>query len=444
MNLRKRTLYVAVMISFMLAASIIPVQGQLLSSSPAQTTSPSVTTNMNSVFQSAINQSYYGSVKSSTSLFSPFVVNNSFVYGKYVNFVLASYSESLLNGVSVYGPEIVNFELNQTSISAFPAPLFSYMSFLSPTGGTQIFTSGVRGSIFYIYSPSLLLIIHDDPQGIIQLYSNNVNVYVSITLSTSLTLSGKQFPVVSAAQKGFNAISYSNANMTGYIMSGGSQLNLSNTSTGQISVSNQVQTTVHAHSFLSAVQVPNSVSAFNSALSYLAQGMSKGVVSYFGSATLSGGKFSYESSYATPSVSVTSVSIAKNNIYLSVGNNGAAGPATMVFLFGGGLYNLTGNEASVYVNGQLSAHQAELTSLLLDNPGNSTSYNITHVGGYTLVAVSSPNPVSSVRLASGSPSGGIFSPVSAAATAILPLAAALVVMSIASVALYRRKSKGNS
>lgn len=438
MGARKRMLLLGIAISCMLAASIVQVQLQVHSQAAAATdVAPhTLVTYPNFRFQSILNGSFYGS-NSSTTLFSPFVVSNgSFVHGRYVNFVMGYGSEVLPNSVSVNGPEIFNFHLNQSPISGSSSQLFSSMLFLSTSSSS--FTQGVKGPIFYLYSNSMLIIIHDDPQGIMQFYTNNETVFVSVSLSIGLTLSSSLqsgMPV----QKSFSTLTYSNANMTGYIMTGGPNMSSNSTAINQISSYYEVQTTLAAYSFLSTFQVPNTVSTFNSALTYLAQGMAKGVVSYLASATMSGGAFSYESSYALPSVSVTSVSAPKDGIRLSVDSSGIAGGTTMVFLFGGGLYNLTGSQAYVYVNGERVTQQSRLTSLILSGPGNSTSYNVSRIGGYTMVAVSSPNQVSAILLSSSSPSSTGIS-VSNAVSGLIPLVAALSVISIASVALYRRKS----
>lgn len=429
MGARKRMLLLGIAISCMLAASIVQVQLQVHSQAATATdVAPhTLVTYPNFRFQSILSESFYGS-NSSTTLFSPFVVSNgSFVHGRYVNFVM---------GYGSNGPEIFNFHLNQTPISGSSSQLFSSMLFLSTSPSS--FTQGVRGPIFYLYSNSILIIIHDDPQGIMQFYTNNETVFVSVSLSIGLTLSSSLqsgMPV----QKSFSTLTYSNANMTGYIMTGGPNMSSNSTEINQISSYYEVQTTLAPYSFLSTFQVPNSVSAFNSALTYLAQGMAKGVVSYLASATMSGGAFSYESSYALPSVSVTSVSAPKDGIRLSVDSSGIAGGTTMVFLFGGGFYNLTGSQAYVYVNGERVTQQSRLTSLILSGPGNSTSYNVSRVGGYTMVAVSSPNQISAILLSSSSPSSTGIS-VSNAVSGLIPLVAALSVISIASVALYRRKS----
>lgn len=158
---------------------------------------------------------------------------------------------------------------------------------------------------------------------------------------------------------------------------------------------------------------------------------------------MSGSSFSYESSFSVPSIAVTSVSAARNNIHVAVGSSGVNSPATMVFLFDGAIYNLTASQAYVYVNGARISHQAGLTSILMNGPGNLTSYNVTHIGSFTLVAISSPSQISDIRLSTAS-SPGFLSSVSGAASGLIPLVAALSVISIASVALYRRKSREES
>ena len=432
MSTKKRMLLLAIAISCMLGASAVHVQIHPRTQIPIQSSPQTLSVNTSFRFQSIINESFYGT-NSSTTLFSPFTFsqNNLSVHGKYVDFVL---------GYGGYGPEIFNFHLNQSPISGFSAQLFSSMSFLSAS--LSSLTPGVRGPIFYVYSNSLLLIIHDDPQGIIQLYSNNETVYTTMSLSDNMTFSGKLQSGM-LIQKGFSAVTYSNANMTGYIMTGGSNLSLNSTSFNRISGYDEIQTALPAYSFLSSFQVPNTVSALSSALSYLAQGMASGVVSYVASATLSGSSFSYESSFSVPSIAVTSVSAARNNIHVAVGSSGVNSPATMVFLFDGAIYNLTASQAYVYVNGARISHQAGLTSILMNGPGNLTSYNVTHIGSYTLVAISSPSQISDIRLSTAS-SPGFLSSVSGAASGLIPLVAALSVISIASVALYRRKSREES
>ena len=436
MSTKKRMLLLAIAISCMLGASAVHVQMHPRTQIPIPASSQTLSVTASSRFQSIINESFYGT-NSSTTLFSPFTFsqNNLSVHGKYVDFVLG-YG----GGYGGYGPEIFSFHLNQSPISGFSAQLFSSMSFLSAS--LSSLTPGVRGPIFYVYSNSLLLIIHDDPQGVIQLYSNNETVYTTMSLSDNMTFSGKlQHGML--IPKGFSAVTYSNANMTGYIMTGGSNLSLNSTSFNRISGYDEIQTALPAYSFLSSFQVPNTVSALSSALSYLAQGMASGVVSYVASATLSGSSFSYESSFSVPSIAVTSVSAARNNIHVAVGSSGVNSPATMVFLFDGAIYNLTASQAYVYVNGVRISHQAGLTSILMNGPGNSTSYNVTHIGSYTLVAISSPSHISDIRLSTAS-SPGFLSSASGAASGLIPLVAALSVISIASVALYRRKSREES
>ncbi len=434
MNAKRRMLFLAIAISCMLAVSVVHVQLQPDSRTPVQYVQQRVASDNNLSFQSIINESFYGS-NSPTTLFSPFTVSDNTVQGKYVNFVI------LPNGPS--GIELSQFNLNQSPMSRFPEPLFSYMSIISNSTSPVPPRYREVGPIFYvIISNSVLVLIHDDPQGIIQVYTKSVSVSVSITLAGGLKPLNSLTPPTS--QKTFSAVDYTNANasMTGYIMTSGSNLSHNSTTVSPV-YNNEVLATVPAYSFFTTVQVPNTGDAFGNAMHYLAQGMEDGSVSYFASAAQSGNSFAYEASYAIPSMAVTSVSMKRNNIDMTVSSSGSNGPAVMVFLFGGDLYDLTGNAAHMFVNGVRDVQQEGLTSILLNGPGNSTSYNVTHANGYTLVAISSPNQISSIRLASPS-SSGFLSSLPAAASATIPFAAALSVIAIASVALYRRKSKGDN
>ncbi len=436
MNTKRRVLLLAIAISCLLAVSVVNVQLQSDSRTPVQYAQQRVSSGNSLSFQSIINESFYGS-NSSTTLFSPFAVSNNAVQGRYVNFVIFPDGPS--------GIELLNFNLNQSPVSRLSEPLFSYMSIISNSTSPVLPRYGEVGPIFYItISNSVLVMIHNDPQGIIQVYTKNVSVSVSITLAGGLKpLNSLTTPT---SQKTFSAVDYTNANasMTGYIMTSGSNLSHNSTAISPIYNNNyEVLATVPAYSFFTTVQVPNTGGEFGTVLHYLAQGMEDGSVSYFASAAQSGNNFAYEASYAIPSMAVTSVSMKRNNIDMTVSSSGSNGPAVMVFLFGGDLYDLTGNAAHMFVNGVRDVQQEGLTSILLNGPGNSTSYNVTHADGYTLVAISSPNQISSIRLASPGPSG-FLSSLPAAASATIPFAAALSVISIASVALYRRKSKGDN
>jgi hypothetical protein len=435
---RKRAVYITLAITILLAGStlILPFSGTVHSAPPMISSGdnsspvPSAT--------SIINSSYAGSPVSGP-LFSPFNYNESspfFVSGNFVSFVFG-YDNGSVSGQAVSGIQILDFKIDQEPVSSFSSLLFSQMTFQYASRGAL--KSGVHGSVFYAYSNSMLLLIHDDPQAVIQLYSFGQTVYTSVTLNQDIQPSSKL--ITPTIQGGFSGMTYDNGSMgfTGYLVSSDSNLTINQSNFFGIAGPYQIQTSLPPSSYLTSFQLAAGVPDLNYAMNLLAQGVSKGTVTYFASAAEVSGSYGYEMDYNLNGQSVLPVKLMHNDIRLSspeglTGSNGT----TAVFLFSGNLLNATSAHLSLALNGVVLKDSASLAMVLFKSSLSGPTFNVTDIGRYTMVAVYTPGKISSFNITSNSnsPSGivGLFSD-----TAI-PLSAAVAIVAIAAFELYRRKS----
>ena len=435
---KRRTIYITLAITILLAGStLILSAGGTGHSASAMTSSGE---NSQSVLSatSIINSSYAGSPVSGP-LFSPFNYTGSspfFVSGNFVSFVFGPDSSSI-SGKNVSGIQILDFKVDQEPVSNFSSLLFSQMTFQSASLNTL--KSGVRGSVFYAYSDSMLLLIHDDPQAVIQLYSFGQTVYSSVTLNQDIQPASKF--ISPDVQSSFMGMTYDNGSLgfTGYLMSSDSNLTINQSNLFDSVGPYQIQTSLPPSSYLTSFQVAAGVTNLNSAMNLLAEGVSKGTVSYFASAALVSGSYGYEMDYNLNGQSVLPVKLVHNDIRLSspgglTGSNGT----TAVFLFSANLLNATSRHLSLTLNGFALKDKASLAMVLFKSSLSGSTFNITDIGHYTMVAVYTPGTITSLNITanSGAQSGiiGLFS------ATVIPLSAAIAIVAIATFEMYRRKS----
>ncbi|MBX8631080.1 MAG: hypothetical protein M1417_01970 [Candidatus Thermoplasmatota archaeon] len=379
---------------------------------------------------SVIDDSYFGpSIQ--TDLFSSFNFTNSspVVNGRFVSFVIVPVSENTSGGGYGYGFQVINFKLDQRPFSNFSSTVFSQMTFL--TGSPQALSSGVSGSVFYIYSNDMLLVIHNNPEAFFQFYSFGQPVYVSITLAGGIQPSST-FPAMDNTMNAFKGLTYSNEDFTGYLLSSSSSLNIS---------SSGVSTLLRPSSSISSLQVASGLNSLDSAMVLLAQGLAKNTVSYFASASSVSGEYALEADYQTYGQSFVMSHLGHDLLSLTSNGFKRTNGTTEVFLLSNSILGASSRNAAIYLNGMQLRRQLPLSSIVMSSGPRHSSYNITDVGGYYIVAVYSALPVSSLNISvlSGGPSLDYY-----LVTIAVPLIVSSAVILAAAMVLYRRKSRGNN
>ncbi len=381
----------------------------------------------NAYFQSILS-TISSSTPANTTFFAPFDYNasNFTVFGKFLSFRFYSSAES--GSVGLY-----NVNVNQSPLANVSRTL--YNEFLIPYAGSLL-GEGAVGSIFYAYSNSTLLIAHNDPQALIQVYTYQSNVTVQAVLSNGLQPNSK-FTIQSqtdqsAILNGTVAMMFNDTELAGFFVSDGSDFSEQQVASGSFYVTK----TIPAGSYLNTFSVPNGNSPYASALSTIAQAMGRNTISYFAAVTLSGGQASADAAYFNNALRVEQLSVAKGDVRLQTSSMQHGLPNIIVLMISDSVFNSSKSGLVVEVNGKAVVNVSSLPSIV--NPfGNSTKMNTTETGAYTIVTVYSPSEINSLQIYVRAPQ-----PANVLLTVVAPFTGALVLVTVASILLFRRKRLG--
>lgn len=358
-----------------------------------------------------------------TTFFAPFVYNetNFTVSGKFMSFRFYSGSGSIgLYGVSV----------NQSPLANVSRTLYS--EYMIPSAGTFL-AAGVEGSIFYAYTNTTLLIAHNNPEGLIQVFTYRSNVTVQAVLSVGLQPNSK-FTITqteSTMLNGTVAMMFNDTELAGYFVSDGSDFSSQLVSGGYY----YVLKTVPENSYLNSFSIPNGESPYATVLSTIAQAMNHNTISYYAAVTLTAGQASVDAAYFNNALRMEQMSVSSGDVNMQFSKLQAGVPNMVVLMLSDAIFNGTASNLVVDVNGQRVTNLSSLPSIL--NPfGNSTRQNTTTAGSYTIVTVYSPTTISSLHIYTVAPQPAN------SLTVIAPFAGALAVIVVASVLLFRRKNSG--
>lgn len=365
-----------------------------------------------------------------TTFFAPFSYNaSSFtVNGKFVNFRFYPGA----SGNPYVG--LYDVYVNQSPIANVSRMVYSQFQILN-AGGEQFYYN-IVGSIFYAYSDSTLLIVHNDPQALVQVFTYDANVTVTALLSLGLQPNSKYsiFPSSpsSSPSNGTVAIMFNDTELSGYFVSAGSEF----TEQQVVSGNYYVTKTIPAGSFLNTFNVPSGDSSLASALSIIAEGMRHNVISYYAALNLQNGQASMEGAYFNNAFRVDQFSISRGDVELSMTPMQSGLPNTLVLVVSSSVFNDSSSNLVVRVNGVTVENSSSLPNMV--NPyGNSTEKNVTFLGTHTIVTVYSPSAISSLSI-----SVKTSQPENLLLTVVAPFTAALLVVTVASIMLFRRKNEG--
>ncbi len=358
-----------------------------------------------------------------TTFFAPFVYNetNFTVSGKFMSFRFYTGSGSI---------GFYNVSLNQSPIANVSRMLYS--EYMIPTAGTFL-AAGVEGSIFYAYTNTTLLIAHNDPEGLIQVFTYTSNVTVQAVLSVGLQLNSK-FTITqteSTLTNGTVAMMFNDTELAGYFVSDGSDFSSQLASGGFY----YVIKTVPEDSYLNSFSIPNGESPYAAVLSTIAQAMNHNTISYYAAVTLTAGQAAVDAAYFNNALRVEQLTVSSGDVNMQFSKLQSGVPNMVVLLLSGDVFNGTAARLVVDVNGQRVTNVSSLPSIL--NPyGNTTRQNTTTAGSYTIVTVYSPTTISSLHIYTVAPQPAN------SLTVLAPFAGALAVIVAASVLLFRRKNTG--
>lgn len=376
---------------------------------------------------------YFGNILAGTALnttqnttfFAPFAINvTSFsVTGKFVTFKFYKGSGSTWMG-------LFDLHVNETPFTNVSRTVYSQFQIIS---SGQQFNYGVAGSVFYAYSESALLIIHNDPQALIQIYTYEQNASVVAYLSQGLRPSSRFINQPSlngtATYNGTVAMMFNDTELSGYMVSEGNSFSDQELSAGSYYVTKSIP----EGSYLNAFDVPNGNSPLASAMVTIAQGLRSNTISYYAAVSLDKGQPSIDAAYYNNQVRVSQVSVTSGELGLQLTPLQSGVPNTVVLVVSNSVFNGSSSKLLVNVNGAPVVNVKSMLSVVSPY-GNSTMQNITTVGSHTIVTVYSPTPITSLTI-------GVqkSAPANLVLTVVAPIASALIIISAASVLLFRRK-----
>lgn len=416
--------------------AILAIMGMMLASPAAVALSPGHETSAASTpavqFLIPPNQ-YFGDIlagmalnaSQNTTFFAPFVYNvTSFsVTGKFVTF-------KFFRGSGSTWMELFDVHVNQTPFANVSRTVYTQFEILS---SGQQFNYGVAGSIFYAYSESALVIVHNDPQALIQVYTYEQNASVVAYLSQGLRPSSRYINQPSlngtVTSNGTVAMMFNDTELSGYMVSEGNDFSDQVMTGGSYFVTKSIP----GGSYLNAFDVPNGDSPLASAMVTIAQGLRSNTIAYYAAVSLHNGQPSIDAAYYNNQLRVSQISVSQGELGLQLTPLQTGVPNTIVLVVSNSIFNGSSSRLLVNVNGVPVVNVKSLLSVV--NPyGNSTMQNITTVGSHTIITVYSPTPINSLSI-------GVqkTAPENLLLTVVAPIASALIIISAASVLLFRRK-----
>lgn len=360
-----------------------------------------------------------------TTFFAPFVYNvTSFmVTGKFVTF-------GFYRGSGSTWMDLFDVHVNQTPFANVSRTVYSQFQILS---SGQQFNYGVTGSVFYAYSETALLIVHNDPQALIQVYTYGQNASVVAFLSQGLRPSSRFIIQPSAnwtsGSNGTVAMMFNDTELSGYIVSEGTGFD-DQQATGS---SYYVTKSIPSGSYLNSFEVPNGDSPLASAMSAIAQGMGHNTISYYAAVSLENGQPAIDAAYYNNQLRVLQTSVSKGEFGMQLSPLQPGASNTIVLVVSNSVFNGSSSNLAVLVNGVRVVNSSSLLSIMTPF-GNSTVENITTVGSHTIVTVYSPTPITSLSITVQKQP-----PVNMFLTVVTPIVSALIIITAASVLLFRRK-----
>ncbi len=425
MNTGIRRALILVVIGLMMASASIRLTAATPSGQRAQS-STELMVPPNSYFSGILATSVSQSMANST-FFAPFSYNplTFNITGKFLSFIYSGASQNQDN-IAIY-----DVHVNETPFSNVSRVVYSQYQVLS-TGGL-VLGHGVIGSIFYAYTNNTMLIAHDNPQALIQVFSYGASATVQAILSQGLQPNSKYTISPSsgttATTNGTVAVMFNDTQLAGYFVSEGSDFTEAHSTGGIYSVTKRVL----SGSYINSFSVPSGDSDYASTLSIIAQGMRHNTISYYAAVTMQGGQAAYDGAYFNNALRVQQMTVSRGDIQLQMTAMQPGMPNTVVLLVSSSIFNGSISSLSVEVNGRQVVNSSSLPSIVAPY-GNSTLENTTSLGSYTIITVYSPGNMASLHIyvpASGQ-TGSL-------AAFVLPFVSAALLIGVASVLLFRRK-----
>ncbi|MEM3852377.1 MAG: hypothetical protein QXP70_05190 [Methanomassiliicoccales archaeon] len=378
-------------------------------------------------FRDIINGSFAGSVFNS-SLFSPFYYNStgSFVHGRYVSF------EFIMDAVGPYSLELYNFSINDSANNSVQLYHYFFVESLQP----QYFSFNLAGSIFYAYSDDMLLMVHDMPGALIQVYSGingtEVSALFSDGVAPSTQLSVSPGPVTLGLPPRYAvSLMYNSSSLEGYMVSEGSNFTVTKTTSGNYSISKILDT----NSIITSFTIPQGTSNYASVLSTISEGIKYNTISYLAEI---GWDMKEKSAFMDASLfsrymTLTSLDVNEGVLAMHF-NTYTSAPTLVAFIVNTEMFPY-GPNITVWVNGAKIHRVAPLPSILENPFGNTSSYNITQQGNYYIIAVYSSSSLYSLQAVQSKP---LPAPV---IDYITPLIIASAIIAVAVAVLYVNKRR---
>lgn len=414
------------LLGLMLASAALPVAGATGGRRDfTSATASSLPPMPNSYFEGILYSTVSNETANST-FFAPFVYSqaNFTVSGKFMKFLF----NGAMQNSGILG--IYDVSINQIPLGTVNETVYKQFQVMS--AGNFTLGKGVIGPLFYAFTNNTLLIAHDDPQALIQVYTYQSGVTVEAALPADLR-PNSQFTIESSVtQKGTVAMMFNDTDLAGYIVSQGSTFNSTLITGGGFFVTK----TIPAGSYLNTFSVPAGSSYSASALSTIAQGMKHNTISYYAALTLQNGRAAVDAAYINNVLRVSYLSVASGSISMGITAVEAGVPNTVVLLVSSSVLNGSDSKLVIQVNGAPVTNVSSLPSLISPY-GDMARQNTTMLGSYTIVTVYSPVPISSLKVyvpASRSPNVLL--------TSVIPLTGAFAVVAVATVLLFRRKNRG--
>jgi len=423
---------VLLMVCLLVAVSY-GVQLQSAASNPSTRSAYDVEVEMhapNSYFMGLIYSSS-AVTSSNTTLFAPFTYNpeNFSVTGKFVSFSYFS-DASVGEGVLIRHFEILTGK-NENAQSAM------FTSIIVSDGENDSFVAGIRGSLFYAYSDNTLLLIHDSPFSMIQVYTyaSGASIYAVLPegytpFSSSTTRTG--IPVPGAPPGGMSStisMMFNSSIVSGYLTSNDAILNVSPLITGGYAMRSLLQ----EHSYLNIFSMPVGNSTLSSVMSLVGQGFADNTVSYYAAMSVQNGSPEMDAYIYNNAISVTGEFVTRDNISLTMSSSSAVS-SLVILLVNSSIINTGSSNVTVRINNQLVANFTSLASMVVSPHGENTEANVSSIGKYTVIAAYSPVGMHSLTVSVPLRTSAVKS-----SDYILPAFAAVAVVLVAAGILIRRK-----
>jgi hypothetical protein len=377
-----------------------------------------------SFFSQMINDSS-SNVNSGTSFFAPFELNlsNFSVTGRFVSF------HYYMNVMGPYAIVLSNFTVwsNSTNYTLM------YETLVVQNSIPQSFRAGIMGSVFYAYSSSIIVLVHDSPTGLLQVYSSingtTVSSVLPVGLYPSRSLEIQTVKGLQSSSRETITLVFNNSQMEGYMVSSGSNFTETALQGGSYSVTKEIA----PDTFFNTFTVPRGADPSSSALSIASDGLKYNTLTYLAEIYWNAeARYSmYDASFYSNTFTVSNLSIRRGNIFM-LAHSSALRPEVLLLIFNRAIFSTL--DLLMKINGK-NIGSYEPLPLLLENPyWNITAGNVTEVGNYVVVGVYSPVPVYSLLI---SQKKYTFNP----SAIVIPAVIAAAVTVAAAGTLYARKRR---